>query len=98
MRATQDLVQWDNSESGRSAQVPARWIVFVACLALTASAVLSYRVIGSTITAALAGAVAATVFVTACLPLPCLAFLAACLGCHALLGAVVAVVATGLRN
>ncbi len=94
--ATQDLVQWDNSDRARHAQGAARWIVLATCAALGCAGVVAHRVLGSRMAAALTGGVAAAVLILAWLPIPFGAFIAAGAGCYALLAAIVVALVTSL--
>lgn len=96
--ATQELVQWDNSEAAQSMQVRARWIVFLACLVLAVAAVVSRRVIGSRTGTVFSGGVAAAVLIVTWLPVPFGAFATAAASGYVLLAAIVAVLVTGMRT
>ncbi len=96
--ATPDLVQWENSGEAQSAQVLARWMVFLACLVLAAAAVVAERIIGSRTGAVFAGVVAAAVLIMTWLPIPFGAYATALVGGYVLLAGVVAVIVTSLRT
>jgi hypothetical protein len=96
--ATQDLVQWENSGAAASAQVRARWLVFLACLALAVAAVVSHRIIGSRTGAVLAGGAAAAVLIMTWLPIPFGAFATAAASGYMVMAAIVAVLVTTLRT
>ncbi len=96
--ATQDLVQWENSGAAESAQVRARWLVFLACLVLAVAAVVSHRIIGCRTGAVLAGGAAAAVLLMTWLPIPFGAFATAAASGYMVMAAIVAVLVTGMRT
>jgi hypothetical protein len=98
VRATKDLVQWDNSEAAQVTEVRARWIVLLACLVLAVAAAVSHRIIGSRTGAVFSGGVAAAVVIMTWLPIPFGAFTTALASDYVLMAAIVAVLVTGMRS